>query len=525
MSEKITLTQLAKRFYDLFRGLDKAHGVYKVDENNDKIGENYRGTGKKKQGKAYTVKKEWGIENWKDHLTGKQGLGIIPIKDDSTVHWGAIDIDRYDLNIVKFCKQVEYTWLIPCRTKSGGIHLYCFTSEPVPASLMKRSLEEVAKKLGFGGCEIFPKQEKVIADRGDIGNWINMPYFNAKSTVRFAILNGERIGPREFVEKAEKLKHSKSQLKRIADYVRVRDSTEAFPDGPPCLNFLSEFGFPKGCRDNALFDLGVYYRKASPDHWREEIEKSNQKYMKPPLSRVEIDKLIKSLERKSYTYKCKDIPICDHCDKGLCLQKKFGISGEDDSKFPNLESLTKVDAEPPVYFLSVNSQRIGPIESDVLLDQGKFSKLSFEYLAIIPPRLKQQDWRKMMQGLLDTQSVVEVAEEDKPKYDLLRMLDEFCTGRSQTTEKQEIMIGRVYYDEGEEANYFRLNDFIDYLNRKRWYKYDQNDIIAIFSELGLKRSRLRIKGNNSIESRPWVWRYAGERLMEIEPVKVEESPY
>ena len=35
------------------------------------------------------------------------------------------------------------------------------------------------------GVEIFPKQDKIIVERGDVGNFINMPYFDAEMPQRF----------------------------------------------------------------------------------------------------------------------------------------------------------------------------------------------------------------------------------------------------------------------------------------------------------------------------------------------------
>ena len=37
---------------------------------------------------------------------------------------------------------------------------------------------------------------------------------------------------------------------------------EAFPGGPPCLNKLASIGFGEGSRNNALFNVAVYYKQA-----------------------------------------------------------------------------------------------------------------------------------------------------------------------------------------------------------------------------------------------------------------------
>ena len=50
---------------------------------------------------------------------------------------------------------------------------------------------------------------------------------------------------------------------------------EAFPGGPPCLNKLASIGFGEGSRNNALFNIAVYYKQAQPDTWEDEIVKAN----------------------------------------------------------------------------------------------------------------------------------------------------------------------------------------------------------------------------------------------------------
>ena len=50
--------------------------------------------------------------------------------------------------------------LIVCRSKSGGAHVFLFTKENIPASLMQSKLKEMAIILGYEGSEIFPNKQK-----------------------------------------------------------------------------------------------------------------------------------------------------------------------------------------------------------------------------------------------------------------------------------------------------------------------------------------------------------------------------
>jgi hypothetical protein len=74
-----------------------------------------------------------------------------------------------------------------CRSKSGGAHVFCFTNEFVPASLMRAKLQAMASILGYAKTEIFPKQNNVKAERGDVGNFLNMPYHGGNKSVRYAV--------------------------------------------------------------------------------------------------------------------------------------------------------------------------------------------------------------------------------------------------------------------------------------------------------------------------------------------------
>ena len=69
---------------------------------------------------------------------------------------------------------------------------------------------------------------------------------------------------------------------------KTKKVEEAFPDGPPCLNKLAIDGFGEGSRNNALFNVAVYCKKAHADDWENQVGMYNQKYMDPPLNYQEV---------------------------------------------------------------------------------------------------------------------------------------------------------------------------------------------------------------------------------------------
>ena len=175
------MDERATKFKSIFYGLDRAYGQYRSD------GQSENG---KAGGQAYILKKPVTDQLWIDHLDKKEpSLGIIPIRDDSTCIWGCIDIDTYPLEhdkIVRKIRDLELP-LVLCKSKSGGAHVFIFLKKPVQAKLVRDKLQEWAGELGYANCEIFPKQIEIQADRGDTGNFLNLPYFGGDDSHRHGI--------------------------------------------------------------------------------------------------------------------------------------------------------------------------------------------------------------------------------------------------------------------------------------------------------------------------------------------------
>ena len=121
---------------------------------------------------------------------------------------------------------------------------------------------------------------------------------------------------------------------------------------------MASTGFGEGSRNNALFNIAVYYKQSAPDTWEDEIVKANIMSHIMALSNSEVQQLIKSVNRKGYDkYRCKDAPINAVCQSGLCRTKRFGV-GFGEEEMPLLGNLTKYTSTPPQWFLNVDEKRI-----------------------------------------------------------------------------------------------------------------------------------------------------------------------
>ena len=474
------------KFKEIFSGLTIAYGQYQPGDR----GEN----GTKQKGKAFIVRKPVTDELWTNHLAGEgAALGIIPITENNDCRWGCIDIDQYDLDHLSLIKSIRDFKLpvIVCRSKSGGAHVFLFTKENIPASLMQSKLKQMSIILGYEGSEIFPKQTEILVERGDTGNFLNLPYHNQMKGLRYAINDkGEGCELEEFYQLYDLYSCTKKEVEEIK--TEEKKIEEAFPGGPPCLNKLAAIGFGEGSRNNALFSIAVYYKQANPDTWEDEIVKANIKFMQPPLSNNEVQQLIKSVNRKGYDkYRCKDAPINSVCQSGLCRTKRFGV-GFGEEEMPVIGTLTKYASTPPQWFLDVDKTRI-ELKSEQLYNPGMFALACLDQANLIVPVPKPKDWKQhflkpMMTGLQE----VEPLESLNPMNEITGLLQDWTTNRQSARTMDDVFNKLPYTDN--EFTYFRMEDFFNFCKRNNWDK-DKNQTGNLLKQLDVfvEESRVRVK--------------------------------
>lgn len=489
-----------QRFMHLFQGLDRAHGLYIVEKQD--------GSGKQ-VGKAQTIHEPVTQDIWAGHLKGDHGLGIIPIMDGNMCYWGAVDVDIYDLNFKVVHQQIKKLKLplIPCRTKSGGLHLFVFFSEPIEAQLVQLRLREWAAAVGFGSSEIFPKQTELVTERGDVGNWLNMPYQGGSKTTRYGINEkGKALKFEEFLDLAEASRVDGETVKGLV----VKPLEDFLPDGPPCLNHLCGVGFPEGTRNDGLFNLGVYARRAFPNDWEKAVEKFNHDFLKPPLHSKEVQTVIKSLKKTTYEYMCNRQPIQPHCNVAVCRTQSFGVGGGN-SSLPSLGSLTKLCTSPPLWFLDVDGQRM-ELTTEDLQNQKRFQRRCMETINRIPGQMRQPAWEQLVQHLLDNLHSIDVPEDASAKGLFWSYVEQFCTARAQAKSKDEVLLGKPFKDEEDSRHYFRAADLIAFLDRHHFREFKTHQITSMLRDKGAEHRFHNVKGK-------------GVNLWSLPEFKQQSTPY
>jgi hypothetical protein len=473
---------LSKRFFKLFSGNDRAHGTFNVQNN--------RATDGKKTGQARVLREPPTTDLWERHLAGESGLGIIPIKDNNCCHWGAIDIDTYNLDHSNLIKQVEKHNLpgVVCRSKSGGAHLYFFFTQELAAADLQPKLMSIAALLGYAGSEVFPKQQQILVDRGDTGNFLNMPYFGGKMTTRYGHNDkGEGLSPEEFLEFAEGRLLSPDEF--LDRETTPKKAEEILPKGPPCLQHLAAMGFGEGSRNNALFNLAIYARLSNPDHWQAKTAEYNKTFMVPPLEDREVDLIVKQVEKKEYFYKCDDQPIASHCNKEVCISRKFGVGPG--ATAADLGSLTKIDGDPPVWILDVDGRRV-ELGTDSLVSQINFQRDCLNQINIFPKKMSDKAWNARIQAMLAHLTIVEVPPEATTKGEFEDLLFAFCCDRARGADREEILQGIAVWAEG--RVYFQVRDLKKHLTTNQFTHYSAVRIGMRLKELGGDRMFWNVKG-------------------------------
>jgi hypothetical protein len=511
----------------LFEGYHKAYGSYDPRAAKSDM----RGGKVEIKSTAYSRREPPTQELWRLHLEGTQPLGIIPIRDNNTVRWGCIDIDLYGIDVVELMKQIEVEKLplICCKTKSGGVHVFLFMAEPVDADQMRIGLRNIAAVLRHGGSEIFPKQAKVAWNKGDLGSWLNMPYFGDD---RWAYRpDGTFMGIKEFVALAESLKQPKNWFEQGEERTEysansARGGLADFKDGPPCMQHISAIGLGEGGRNTGLYAFGIFAKKKFPNNWEEVLEGWNQNVAQPPLPATELVDIIKRLRNKDYNYPCKDQPIVAHCNSAVCRTRKYGVGGTE-NELPVVNGLSKLMADPPVWFLDVGGERV-ELNTEQLMNYKSFQKVCVDKLTTVFHNMSQVAWLAVIAKVMSEVTLIETSDEVSISGQFLEILDEFVNDSHRAKQKEDLLNHRPWLDDSEpeskkHKHYFRLGDLQKFLGDNDFNHYTRGQIVSELRSLGGDKEVFTLKGQ--FVRTWWVpYHFTTHRKGRIDTPHMEASP-
>jgi hypothetical protein len=448
-----------RRFASLFAGYQKAYGTFQIRGN---------APDGKAIGKAQTLRGEPVDAIYRAHLEGAGGgLGVIMLREDNTVFFGAIDYDNKTMDHVRAEAKIQALELplVLCRSKSGGGHFYCFTTEPVPASVMRARLEEWTALLGMADTtEQFPKQAERY-NENDVGNWINLPYFDAENTNRFALRDGKVLTFEEFLDFAESRRQN---LDQMGVSTSPADDETIFFEGPPCLQTIeNDGGFVQGTKKEGMFNVAVYLRKRFPDDWQRRVDEYNGK-MAGILS-DEVQGIIKQVGKKAYSYKCKQPPINSVCNRRLCRTRQYGVGETDsvESRGYAIGALTRYDSsngDEPLFAMEVNGKRV-LVTTPQLYSRDEFNRACISQANVIPVHMTPVRWLKFLNDLLPTADIVPLPEDASPLGQLWEHIIMFLTQSVMAPELSKIVLGVPFRDGN--IIMFRSIDLFTYLNSRR----------------------------------------------------------
>ena len=464
-------TKIVEKLMTLFRGSTRAHGVY-TETIEDPLKQ-------KVKGKAMTIPTGPTLKKWLSHFNGEVGLGIIPINEDNQCYWGVLDIDGVvDHMLLQTRIQELKLPLVCCYSKSKSAHCFLFVENAIDASVMRALLEEMASKLGFAGCEIFPKQDKLNIEKGDLGNWLNMPYFGG-TRLGVLLTDGELVEQDvdTFLDFAfanrltpESLTEFMKQLKTNLD---VLEDNELLRGAPPCLQYkLKTHGIVDGERNKMIFNIAVYCKmRYTEEEFRDKVKEIHDEYSSDPLSIAEMDRIIKSVEDKDYRYQCKDAILKQFCNSSICVDREYGI--ELSSEIKTIKDAVRILSDPLIYAVEVELDAGLPakvyVETETLFNQERFriecSKQLHKTFIPIGAKTWSNIATRIINSAINQDPPTDMSEENKLYAALLDYI--LNKIRHQVTALAEP--DGVYHDQENHMIYFKLEDFRTFLLRKQLY--------------------------------------------------------
>lgn len=450
----IRLRPQAEKFAELFSGNTTCYGLH-VPESAEE--------GTKAKGKSFTKREALTLTHYMEHLHGESSIGVVPITQDGTVRFAVIDVDVYPMEPMQYLRTIKRANvpMVGFRSKSGGLHLYCFFKKDTEAKVAVSLLNKVRLLLGLpADTELFPKQVRLAKDQ--TGNWINLPYQDAANTVRYA-----------YDENGNKL-----TLEQALDYIQPRLTTdkalegtlEAVPysDAPPCIQSLALSGGPgKGHRNEFLFDAATYLKERYGDNYEEELLRLNETLDDPIDYNELLRTTVASQNKGTYAYRCKSAHLSLVCNKDECYARKFGKESVSNVSF---ERFIMVEGDSVYFKWTINGVELTFYGAAELRNQHRFIEKCIEQADVFPKELPKKQWEELLQRTFANKEVVSADEQDDLSTNALwrSKLADFLSSRPAIRPGQ-VEEGLVYYDEKHKVLHFRGTKLFEYFEKSRLF--------------------------------------------------------
>ena len=448
-----------KRFMALFTGNRRGHG----------FGDGKRGT------KFIVDKNKWeydktkGCIGWKwnvpgeadfaMHLNGDMALGIAPLFDNGLTPRLELDIDginnsRYEFDYVDEMRKLKESGLpwVVYRTKSAGMRCILFFNEPIEAQLARKIGELLNARLGYSGNEIFPKQTQ-LAKEDDAPSWTFVPYgptFDVFAEQCCMSETGHAMTLEESLDWAEgrimakedalailsaeqkvktearvngKKRHGNGKWIEEEGYVNTVKAT--FCDGPVCQYDIA-MQKCNSFQHNFLFDVGIFLKKKYSDNWEEALSWVNENVLVPRGDHEKMRSIIRDLKHKGYEYRCKDEPICSHCNPYACRRMTYGVgqggNGVDHRELGMVIWLS----DPRRFIINVGDTRMH-FAAEELLRVSRYRDKCLAAGVDFPETMKQLEWDQVIKRSIEQATEIEPPALFKTNAGEIEMLEWFLS--------------------------------------------------------------------------------------------------
>jgi hypothetical protein len=469
--------------------------------------------------------------HYKQHLAGTISIGIQPCTKDGKASFGCIDVDAKnykDFNIPLLLSYIEKYKLplIPCRSKSGGLHIYLFLKEAIDAQTMRDSLASLLLPLELPRTtEIYPKQVELEPDEnGNLsGNFINLPYQKEKETTRHALdKNNRPLSLEQFIKIAIESQLNPSELKQLITRCEeevLKGGDPEFEDGPCCLQRLSKTKLGDG-RDRFMFNYMVFAKKKYKEDWPDKVNQAN-KYFAVPWPLKKINDKIRAWTKDTAGHTCNDEILEPKCMKHVCVKRKFGIKSDVTTIFPLISGLQKIMSTTPRLRFMVEKPDGKPVQCEasnpkMVTKQSDLLDLIWLQANFMPDPLSPGKFRAFLNQLAKDSVTIYPASGTDIKDQLYQHLYTYCVNSTQAKTKSDIRGGLCWTEGG--FHYFIFSSFFETLPT-RW-KLDARDTgIIMKHDLGAEDD-VSYNINNKTQK---VWRLKQMKIDQIEYKKPERK--